>query len=237
MNSRPRLRLTPRRRLLSVAVVLAIATSLGLSGCSQPASKAGHAAQASGLKAMASIPSGSISQAIEVPFLMTAADRDRLRNNRPAFSSLIDQCNSELATKAKPVASLDLSPKYVSSGENSDRKTNTLKPDASMAYRAGLCYELTGDTRYARHAQEIVDAWASTLTIVPNKYGQEELIFRMPYLIAAATWVKGVDRWNSSRVSEFLSRVVVPDNEFKNPANHGLSVVGTHRGGGCDFHR
>ena len=153
--------------------------------------------------------------------LLDADDLARIRADPHRFHSLVARCDAELDHAPKPVASLDLDPKYGANGENADRKTNTLKPDAEMAYRAGLCHLVTGDAKYAAHAQQIVDAWAHTLTTIPNRYGQEELIFRMPYLVAGASWAR-TDGWDTAPFADFLRRVVYPANEMDNPNNHGL---------------
>ncbi|AZI56888.1 hypothetical protein EH165_00595 [Nakamurella antarctica] len=104
-------------------------------------------------------------------------------------------------------------------------KSNTLASDAQMAYADGLCYLVTGDPRYATHAQLIIDAWAKTLGSVPTLQGKDAVNFDMPYMIHAASWVRAVNGWNDAPFTSFLQSVVLPNAETSNPNNHGMWAV------------
>ena len=91
-----------------------------------------------------------------------------------------------------------------------------------MAYRAGLCYLLTADPRFAATAQRILDAWAGTLRQVATPQGKADANFNLPYMIMAASWVRGVGGWHSAPFDQFLRTTVLPVSQAANPNNHGL---------------
>ncbi|GAA5229990.1 hypothetical protein GCM10025779_08030 [Arthrobacter cryoconiti] len=84
---------------------------------------------------------------------------------------------------------------------------------------------MTGEARYATHAQSIIDAWTKTLTSAPTLQGKDAINFDMPYMIGAATWVRGANNWNPSAFASFLQGVVLPNAELTDPNNHGMWAV------------
>ena len=77
-----------------------------------------------------------------------------------------------------------------------DAQAELLAGDGNMAWRAALCYIVTGDARFAHHAQSIVSAWGDTLVRVRSEQGSSEINFDLPTYVLAASLVRGVDDWN-----------------------------------------
>lgn len=197
------------RRLAASGVVMAIGVMAGCSAGSPTASS----------------PSAGSSSA-GAGFLLTSQEASALKGQQSRFASVIQQCDKQLSAPPKPVKTLALAQHYISSGVDvASQKRDVLAPDAQRAYREGLCYLITGNSRYAQSAQAILDAWAQTLTSAPTLQGKDALNFDMPYMIAAAEWVREADRWNPARFTAFLKNVVLPDAELSNPNNHGMWAV------------
>lgn len=171
-------------------------------------------------------PSSSVTQAGGRDFLLTAQEVESLQGEKSRFASMIQRCDGQLSARPRPVATLALVPHYTTSGTDQGSVTsNTLASDAQMAYADGLCYLVTGDTKYAAHAQSIIDAWAKTLGSVPTLQGKDAVNFDMPYMIGAASWVRAVNGWNDAPFTSFLHTVVLPNAETSNPNNHGMWAV------------
>ncbi|WP_223653958.1 alginate lyase family protein [Hymenobacter psoromatis] len=81
---------------------------------------------------------------------------------------------------------------------------------------------LTADPRFAATAQRILDAWAGTLRQVATPQGKADVNFNLPYMIMAASWVRGVGGWHSAPFDQFLRTTVLPVSQAANPRNHGL---------------
>lgn len=171
-------------------------------------------------------PSSSVTQTGGRDFLLTAQEVESLQGEKSRFATVIQRCDRQLSEQPRPVATLALVQHYTTSGTDPGSVTsNTLAPDAQMAYADGLCYLVTGDTKYAAHAQSIIDAWAKTLGSVPTLQGKDAVNFDMPYMIGAASWVRAVNGWNDAPFTSFLHTVVLPNAETSNPNNHGMWAV------------
>lgn len=170
--------------------------------------------------------SSSVTQIGGRDFLLTAQEVETLQGEKSRFASVIQRCDRQLSAQPRPVATLALVQHYTASGTDQGSVTSdTLAPDAQMAYADGLCYLVTGDTKYAAHAQSIIDAWARTLTSAPTLQGKDAVNVDMPYMIGAASWVRAVNGWNTASFTSFLHTVVLPNAETSNPNNHGMWAV------------
>jgi Alginate lyase len=138
------------------------------------------------------------------------------------WTKLKGKCDAEIAVAARPVAILAPQPHYSADGTNSkDVQAEALAEDSRMAYRAGLCFALSKDDRYALHVQRIVDAWALKLTTVPNAQGVADINFNMPYMVFAASFAAETGHWDQVPFRSFLTNVVAPLSRADKPNNHG----------------
>lgn len=153
-------------------------------------------------------------------FLLDAGQLAALRTQTTRFAPVIRSCDQNLARAPHPVADLNPANHYTAAG--SSEVDNPLAGDAQDAYRAALCHRITGGMQYARHAQQIIDAWAATLQQTSTSQGRDALNVSMPFLIGAASWVRGANGWDGTGFSRFLDRVVVPNSLLDNPNNHGM---------------
>ncbi len=144
-----------------------------------------------------------------------------LRGQSDKWKSLRKRCDQELAQAPNAVANFQPEPHYTSSGVGHDDSARYLNIDAGVAYRAAVCYQLTGELTYATHTQRIADAWGSTLKQVGKGQGAAEINFNMPQLIVAASWVRQVQNWDDSSFRKMLVAVALPTTHSRHDNNHG----------------
>ena len=155
--------------------------------------------------------------------LLNASELAALRGRRNMLASMVERCSEQLGYQAKPIAIFAPDPHYTANGLNSSANSGKqLAADAQASYRAGLCYWITGEAKYAAVAQRILDAWSGTLTSITTGQGKSSLNFNMPYMTAAASWVRGVNGWDGVTFGRFLRTTVLPKSASDNPNNHGM---------------
>ena len=82
--------------------------------------------------------------------------------------------------------------------------------DGGFAFRAALCYVVTEDPRYARHAQAIISARANTITSVPTEQGASEVNFDSPQYVLAASIVRDANTWDDHSFRHLITRIALP---------------------------
>jgi Alginate lyase len=138
------------------------------------------------------------------------------------WTKLRSKCDAEIAVAARPIAVLAPQLHYSADGTNAkDAQAEALAQDSRMAYRAGLCFALSKDDRYALHVQRIVDAWAQKLTKIPNAQGVADINFNMPYMVFAVSFAAETGHWDQVPFRSFLTHVVAPLSRADKPNNHG----------------
>lgn len=158
--------------------------------------------------------------------LLSASELADVRAHPAAVSAIVQHCPALLDFAAAPQAVLAPPPHYTAVGVNhGSAQENRWARDALSAFRAALCYQVQDDERYAAVAQRILDAWAQTLVRVATPQGRANVNFNAPYLIVAASGVRGVGGWNSERFDRFLRSTLLPQAELDNPNNHGAWAV------------
>lgn len=162
------------------------------------------------------------SSATGTTVLLNAAEIAAVRGETKRFASVIKRCDAEINHRAQPIAVLNSRRRYTATGTQNIGDGKILAADAEISYRAGVCYLVTQDARYAANAQRIIDAWAGTLTGVANHQSQGNINFKLPFMIAAASWVRGVNGWDSSSFDQFLVKTVLPESQSYNDNNHGM---------------
>ncbi len=168
-------------------------------------------------------PTGAVKAERGTMLLLNAAEIRHLRENKDAYDSIIKAGTKQLDYVPQPVAVLAPAPHYNAAGVNPNADADKqLAADALVAYRAGLCYLITQDPRFAANAQHILDAWATTMTDVTTTQGKFNVSSNMPFMILAANWVRGANNWDSTAFDKFLRATVLPASQSGSPNNHGL---------------
>lgn len=163
-----------------------------------------------------------VSAAQAKPLLVDDAQLATLRANTKVVASLLKRCGRELAEPTHAVAIFAPTPHYTAQGANpDDDQARGLTGDIRRAYRAALCYRLSGSISYAKKAQEIADAWASTMTSVGSAQGRSDINFNVAQLIIAASWVEGANDWSTSPFKSWLAAVIAPLSLSAEPNNRG----------------
>lgn len=156
------------------------------------------------------------------PVLFTPAEIRDLKQRRGDFADTIKSCSRQLDYRPTPMATLALDPHYTATGVNrSGNDGKEFVNDSRQAFRMGLCYLLTDDAHFAATAQRIIDAWSGTLTAVTTQQAKSTINFNAQYLIIAASWVRGANKWDSSAFDRFLVETLLPNSSSSNINNHG----------------
>jgi len=155
------------------------------------------------------------------PLLFTKERVEEMRTKTESVAELKRACDKVLGVKASPVKKLEPPMHYSSTGVVHDPSEAMLGNDSKMALNAAVCYALTQDARYAVHAQQIIDAWSSTLEEVKGEQGYSGCNFRMPLMIIAASLVHDVNHWNDSGFKLFLDKIVRKTTHDARKNNHG----------------
>jgi len=96
-----------------------------------------------------------------------------------------------------------------------------LTGDIRRAYRAALCYRLSGHAAYAVQTQSIADAWAGTMKSAFNAQGRSDINFNIAQLVVAASWVEGANGWNAAPFKTWLRTVIASLSLSAEPNNRG----------------
>ena len=167
--------------------------------------------------------------------LLTADEIRGLSNSAGEYDGYLRSCAANLDYAPSPVSDLRSQPVYSSDGQTStpDRR---LSNDSNMAYRFAVCYLVSKDKRYAGKTEQILDAWAKTLSRVSTEQGRYEVNFNFPRMVLAANWVKPANEWDSRSFDSLLRRVVLPQSTSGAKNNHGFwgvlleTTIGAHLG-------
>ena len=156
------------------------------------------------------------------PLLVDDGRIATLQQNAKLTRGLLRKCDQELAAPTHAVSDFAPSPRYTAQGANpDDDQAKGLTGDFRRAYRMALCYRLNGDVSYAQEAQNIADAWASTLKQTSNAQGRADINFNVSQLVVAASWVEGANDWNNESFKSWLKSIVAPLSLSAEPNNRG----------------
>lgn len=133
-----------------------------------------------------------------------------LRKQPARTAGLIQRCDKELGMAATPSPDLAPPPHYSAAGMVHDDTAKAFVDDGRRAFRAGLCYLLSQDQRYAKASQATLSAWGNTLRTVSSDQGVAEVNFNLEYYVLAASMVRGVNGWNDESFRRMLTKVALP---------------------------
>jgi hypothetical protein len=151
---------------------------------------------------------------------LTEADIASLRAQPARTGLLIRHCEREIDTAAAPVAIFAPPPHYTGAGVVETDVSKHFASDGTMAWRAALCYVVSQNPRYAKHAQSIISAWANTLREVKSEQGASEINFGLPQYILAASMVRGVENWDDQPFQHLLTTIALPLSHSDRRNNH-----------------
>lgn len=151
---------------------------------------------------------------------LSNADIGLLRSQPARTAALLRHCDREIDAVAAPVAVFAPPAHYSKTGVVENEMGKRLDSDGGVAFRAGLCYVVSQDTRYAQHAQAIISAWADTLQSVPSEQGASDINFDLPQYVIAASMVRGVNGWDDVSFRHLLTRIALPLSHMDRKNNH-----------------
>ena len=152
---------------------------------------------------------GWVTAAQAQPLLVSDAQILALKGDAKLVRSLIKKCDSELGSPDHAVADFAPQPHYSATGANpDDGQAKGFTDDVRMAYRAALCFRISGDSKYAKHTHRLADAWANTLKLASTAQGRSDINFNVAQLVVAASWVQ--DGWNEKPFAAWLKNIVAP---------------------------
>lgn len=142
--------------------------------------------------------------------LLSPKELSTLRANTTAWQPLIGVCDGFMDYEPDPMIVFSTESSYNATGHTENKPSDRLSIPAAIALRQALCYQLTGDTKYATKAQYIIDQWYKTLRRIESLSGQGVIGFHfLPYIVSA-DWVRDVNGWDSEYFGEFLNDIVLP---------------------------
>ncbi|MCY4753067.1 alginate lyase family protein [Pelomonas aquatica] len=188
---------------------------------SQRAAHHWRCAAAKALALTALMPGLAPAWAASEALWLAPADVEALQQDAKRTAPLLKRCDKELEAIAAPVAVFAPPPHYTSSGVVETEMSKRFASDGSMAWRAALCFAVSGDRRHARHAQALLTAWADTLTSVPSEQGASEINFDLPAYVLAASLVRGVEGWSDAGFRRLLTHIALPLSHSLRKNNHG----------------
>ena len=168
----------------------------------------------------ASVLISPIVSASESNLWLTDADMQSLQTQPARTAPLIRRCDKEIEIAASPVSTFAPPPHYTSDGVIETDMSKRFASDGTMAWRAALCFVVTQDRRYAKHAQAIIAAWADTLREVKSEQGASEINFDLPQYILAASMVRGVEGWNDQSFRHLMTDIALPLSHINRKNNH-----------------
>lgn len=123
-------------------------------------------------------------------------------------------------------------PGYYRDAAGHNRLKGGLEGDANAAYRLALCYQMSGDERYAAAAARLAQAWATQIeTLRSEDDSRLSFSYHFPALIFAESLLHTWPGWDEPRRAAFelfLSERAMPMNTMErdnNWGNWGLVLV------------
>ena len=154
------------------------------------------------------------------PLLVGDAQIAAMKANAKLTHRLLKKCDAELALPDHAVADFAPQAHYNATGANpDDDQAKGFTGDIRTAYRAALCFRISGQSKYAKHAQNLADAWATTMKSASNAQGRADINFNISQLVVAASWVR--EGWNAQPFSQWLTTTIAPMSLSAEPNNRG----------------
>ncbi len=159
------------------------------------------------------------SQRKELPYmtrtiLLSQKELHDLRSRPDVWVNLRVTCDSELDYVAEPAVVFNPDSSYTKTGTSTNELSDRLSIPGGIAYRAALCYQITGDEKYAVHAQNLIDQWSRTLRRVDGFVGQGVIGYHFLTYVVAADWVRGVNGWDGVFFGNFLKTKILPQTRY-----------------------
>jgi hypothetical protein len=121
-------------------------------------------------------------------------------------------CDNSLHIMPFPLGNISPPLHYTSTGVNHEHSANVeaLNQDAMAIYRLSVCYQISGDHKYAAHAEQLLDSWATTITGIDSGQGGSEVNFKVPFGLMGAYALKSDPAWNSAPLAAAVRKYYLP---------------------------
>ena len=127
----------------------------------------------------------------------------KIEPNYSAYIKLRQEADDELGRQAE-VPETWYVPGYYRDAAGHIRMKGGLEADANAAYKLALCYQMTGDERYAEVAARLAAAWATGIrTLRTEDDSRLSFSYHFPALIFGESLIQGSPAWNSERRKAF----------------------------------
>lgn len=152
--------------------------------------------------------------------LFSADDIAVLRANPARTASLLKRCDKESTWVAMPVTDFAPPPHYTATGSEVAQISKQFDRDGGVAYRAALCFTISGNRQFAQQSARILSAWGDTLKTVGSKQGESEMNFFVPQYVVAASLIRGQIDWDDSSFRSMLLHLALPASHSQAKNNH-----------------
>ena len=151
--------------------------------------------------------------------------------NYSAYLKMKQEADGELERHPEVPATWYV-PGYYRDAAGHNRTKGGLEADANAAYKLALCYQMTGEARYAETAARLVEAWATGIkTLRTEDDSRLSFSYHFPALVFAESLIHGAPAWTGERQKAFelfLSERALAMNTMErdnNWGNWGLVLV------------
>jgi len=155
----------------------------------------------------------------------------KIEPNTSAYFKLKQEADGELGRQAE-VPETWYVPGYYRDAAGHIRMKAGLEADANAAYKLALCYQMTGDERYAEVVARLAEAWATGIkTLRSEDDSRLSFSYHFPALIFGESLIYGSPAWNVEQrevFERFLSERALAMNTMErdnNWGNWGLVLV------------
>lgn len=141
---------------------------------------------------------------------VTPAQISQLKKIGDPWVPLYERCEVEKVRLPSPIARYT-PPAYYAHTKEALSYFDPLNNDGSSAFRLALCYRVTGNTVYAKTAENLIDSWASTVDYIePESQGVSSFVNAYYSYIFAADMLRAHRAWDRSIFENFLRNRLLP---------------------------
>lgn len=139
--------------------------------------------------------------------------------NRIAFAAKLGDwggfqpdCEKALKLKPFPLGNIAPPPHYTDTGVNTVHHANVeaLGREAKAIYRLSVCYQISNDHKYAAHAEQLLDSWATTVTGIGTQQGGSDVNFTVPFGLMGAYALKSDPAWDPKPLAAAVRKYYLP---------------------------
>jgi hypothetical protein len=155
----------------------------------------------------------------------------KIEPNTSAYLNMKQEADGELGRQAE-VPETWYVPGYYRDAAGHIRAKGGLEADANAAYKLALCYQMTGEERYAEVVARLAEAWVTGIKVLRTEDDSRlSFSYHFPALIFGESLIHGSPVWTAKRQEDFelfLSERALAMNTMErdnNWGNWGLVLV------------